>query len=427
MEQDKSGLLMSRLKQETETLHKRIQALPFFTSLTSGTLPLAAYVNQLRVFATAFGALEHETASITEPAIRAVLDAGESRFTHLLRDLGCFGHKMVPEIISVKRHADAMASRIRLLSIEDPVSLLGYIYVLQGTVLGNRVHLPDIKRTFNIDSTNGAAFYEGYGNRLSEYWNTFVNLMNSFTTEKEITGRILAAAHEAFGFLQDIHASLFPLPTPDGMTFTATSLNPEAGSHEVPADEREIAAAITAGKLCREEFPYFDERYGERGKRFTDSDAAWLATLTALTPPLIISQVAWLGAVLASRGMPRITMERQLVYLHKELGKTVPEKQNEYDKLLGAVSWLEKERLRHIGAEMFDSLCQAFISNSGNELGGRMKKTGSLIVSAVCDEKAGIEMAVQGLEAWLTDAERFNAAWCSAVSETIAQARTVAV
>ncbi len=427
MEQDKSRLLMFRLRQETEPLHKKIQELPFFTALTCGTLPLASYVNQIRAFAAAFGTLEHETRSGAEPSVRAVLDAGESRFTHLLRDIACFGYKMIPEIISVKRHADAMAARIRLLSIEDPVSLLGYIYVLQGTVLGNRVHLPDIKRTFNVDASNGAAFYEGYGNRLSDYWNTFVNLMNSFTADRAVAGRILAAAHEAFGFLQDIHACLFPLPAADGMTFTSTSLNPEAGNHAVPADEREIAAAITSGKLCREEFPYFDERYGERGKRFTDSDAAWLTTLTALMPPFIISQVVWLSGVLASRGMPRITMERQLVYLHKELGKTVPEKQNEYDKLLGAVSWLEKERLRHIGSEVFNSLCQAFIAKTDNELGGRMKNTASLIVSAVCDEKSGIEMAVPGLEAWLTDAERFNAAWCSAVRETIAQARSVAV
>ena len=30
------------------------------------------------------------------------------------------------------------------------------------------------------------------------------------------------------------------------------------------------------------EFPYYQERYGERGKRFSDSDTCWLVTLTNL-------------------------------------------------------------------------------------------------------------------------------------------------
>jgi hypothetical protein len=59
----------------------------------------------------------------------------------------------------------------------------------------------------------------------------------------------------------------------------------------------------------------------------------------------MITQVAWLGGVLASRGMPRITLERQLFYLHEELIKAVPDRQADYDQLLVAVSWLEKERL----------------------------------------------------------------------------------
>jgi hypothetical protein len=334
---------------------------------------------------------------------------------------------MIPEIINVKRHADAMASRIRLLGIEDPVSLLGYVYVLQGTILGNRVHLPDIQRTFKVGRTNGAAFYAGYGDQTDECWALFATLMNSFDAVDETTGRILTSAREAFAFLEEIHTALFPLPAADGMIFTSTSLNPEAGNHAVPADEREIAAAIIAGRLCREEFPYFDERYGERGKRFTDSDASWLATLARLTPPLIISQVAWLGGVLASRGMPRITLERQLFYLHEELVKAVPGKQTDYDRLMEAMSWLKKERLRHISAEMFDSLCHAFATKTGNELGGKMKGTGSLIVSAVSDEKAGIAAAVPGIEAWLTDAGRFSAEWNTAVRETIARARSSVV
>jgi len=62
-----------KLKKETQPLHARLKKLPFITSLSSGTLPLASYVKQLRVFATAFGTLEHETATILEQSIRVIL------------------------------------------------------------------------------------------------------------------------------------------------------------------------------------------------------------------------------------------------------------------------------------------------------------------------------------------------------------------
>ena len=419
--------LIDRLKHETQLLHTRLENLPFFAALANGTLPLASYMNQLRAFATAFGTLEHAKTSLQEPAIRALLEVGESRFTHLLRDLGCFGDKMIPEIIGVKCHADAMAARIRLLGLEDPVALLGYVYVLQGTTLGNRVHLPDIQRICTVEKTGGDEFYTGYGDQTDEFWHVFASLMNSFGWGDETNERILTAAREAFCFLEDIHTALFPLPEADSMMFSATSINPEAGNHAVPSDKRELVAALTAGRLCREEFPYFEARYGDRGNRFTDSDAAWLATLAQLTPPLIISQTAWLGGVLASRGMPRITLERQLIYLYEELVKAVPDKQSDYSRLMEAVLWLKNERLRHISAETFDTLCHAFAAMTDGESGGRMKGTGLIIVSAVSDEKAGIAAAVASIESWLTDVERFSAKWCTAVRETIAQARSVAV
>ena len=425
MEQSNPTHLMHRLKQKTQPLHAKLEKLPFITALSNGTLPLASYVNQLRAFATAFGTLEHETSTILEPSVRTVFGAGESRFSHLLRDLSCFGDKMIPEFIKVKRHTEAMAARIRLLGVEDPLALMGYVYVLQGTVLGNRVHLPDITRSFNIDCSNGAAFYAGYGSRTDEYWEIFSSLIHSFDSGEEVTERILAMALEAFAFMEDIHIALYPVPASDSIAFTATSLNPEAGNHAVPADGSEIAAAITAGRLCREEFPYFDARYGDRGKRFTDSDAAWLVTLTSFSTPLMISQVAWLGGVLASRGMPRITLERQLTYLHEELLKVDTGKRIEYDRLMDAVSWLNNERLRKITEENFNSLGKSFAALSGNELGGSMKGTGYLIVSAVCDEMAGIAAAVPSIESWLMDADRFSKEWCAAVQKTIAQARSI--
>ena len=426
MTNDHRPTLMALLKRETHILHTGLEGLPFFPALAEGSLPLAAYVNQLRALATVFGTFEHQLADSDEPALQVLQGYSESRFSHLLRDLGCFGSQMIPEVTTVKHTADDMAARIRLLSVEKPVALLGYAYVLHGTILGNRVHLPDVQKTFNLTGTGGASFYTGYGDQTDEQWAGFASLVNTAGEAGADTGVILAAAQEAFRLLHAIHAALFPLPSDADLNYFATSLNPEAGNHAVPADERGIRAAMAAAQTCREAYPYFDVRYGERGKRFADSDAAWLAALVELPPSDIITQVAWLGVVLASRGMPRITLEHQLSCLHEELIAADPDRQRKYDRLLAAITWLRNERIRQIPEKTAAELAEAFTAAIGLELAGTLRGTGMLIVSAVCDEKAGITEAVSSIEPWLTDSNRFPAGWIAAVRDTIAEAREMA-
>lgn len=419
--------LMELLKRETHELHVGLATLPFFPALAGGTLPQASYVNQLRALATVFGTLEHEIDGVSEPVVVAVRGLGESRFCHLLRDLGCFGGQITPEVVAVKRGADTMASKIRLVSLETPAALLGYAYVLQGTVLGNRVHLPEVQRAFGLSGTSGASFYAGYGERTDGFWAVFGRAVDGAVAGGADAGQVVGSAREAFGFLHDIHAALYPLPAAEDMKFFATSLNPEAGNHAVPADGREIAAAVAAARACRDAYPYFEARYGERGKLFAQSDAAWLAALVELPPPAVVAQAAWLGGVLSSRGMPRVTLEHQIASLHEELVKANPDRKADYDRLLGAAEWLRGERVRQIPEDACDRLAGAFAEATDRELGGSMRGTGLIVVSAVCDEMAGIAGAVASIEPWLTDGDRFPEGWVAAVRETIASARAMAV
>lgn len=205
--------------------------------------------------------------------------------------------------------------------------------------------------------------------------------------------------------------------------FTASMLNPEAGQHAVPQDPKEIEAALAAEKKCVQEFPYFRERYQERGKSFGRSDVAWLATLADLPPTQLLAQVEWLGTLLGNRGMPRITLERQLELLHAELAAAVPAKAGTYKGLLEAAGSLKAERLRQITEELFNRLTEDFRAATENEMQGRFRGVGKLIISAVCDQEAGIANAVGSLKPWLTDPARFSPEWIKAVLETFEQAK----
>ena len=94
----------------------------------------------------------------------------------------------------------------------------------------------------------------------------------------------------------------------------------------MPSDPREIEAAVEAGNVTWERYPYYEWRYGERGRRYTASDSAWLATLSLLDQENVDQQVHWLGRVLAVRGMPRLLLRDHLRTLYQYLCAAAPEK-----------------------------------------------------------------------------------------------------
>jgi hypothetical protein len=194
----------------------------------------------------------------------------------------------------------------------------------------------------------------------------------------------------------------------------AAGLNPDAGWHSVTADAIELAAAQRANERSLAAFPYFEERYGERGRRFGLSDGAWLVTVTSLPAAEALTQIRWLGAVLSTRGMPRLLLEEHLRYLHEELGRD-----RKYRILGSAAGVLRKERESAIPHRAARRIAEEFDRASG----GRLARFGEILTAAVADERNGIELAVSSVEAWATDPGRFPPKWIAASRAAIAAAR----
>jgi len=422
MKQSQHPTLMDSLKKAIADKHARMEALPFIAALTKGRLPLESYVGLLRAMAVIHGTFEHELDQIHSGAIRTVLLDRPSRLIHLRKDLSIFEQQLIPDIEAVVGHTRKMAERIRLYRVEQPTDLLGIIYVLEGMNLGNAVHLHDVLNCIGSKTFGNAYYYAGYGRETAKYWQAFCDAMNSLHIDEDGCKRIIQVALDFFDQLETLFSALYPTEN-TRMVFTAGMLNPEAGDHAVPDNATEIAAAVLAAKKCREEFPYFDERYQERGRSFGKSDAAWLASLVVLPETQLLSQVEWLGRVLGNRGMPRIILERQLELLYEELALATPTKTELYKGLLAAAIKLKAERLSFIPEKVFSDLAREFHLATEGELQGRLKRTGDLIVSAVCDDSAGITDAVNSLLPWLIDAQRFSPQWIVAVKQTLGLAR----
>lgn len=206
-------------------------------------------------------------------------------------------------------------------------------------------------------------------------------------------------------------------------TIPASSINPAAGSYPVTSDPRELEAARRAGNASVAEFPYYLERYGERGRRFGASDGAWLVALCDFGAEHVRAQVLWLGTVLASRGMPRWLLERHLQVLHAELVRALPGNAERYAALLDAAALLRDLRRARISEEDFRELDEAFAARAEPGLVERMPAMGAILAAAVADEADGLAGAVRSVEVWAADRAAFPESWTSAVRATIAGAR----
>ena len=169
-----SDKLMLRLKIETKEYHTKLESLPYFNALIEHRLPLECYVNQLRALSVIHGVLENEISASSDTRVSSVWDDDLRKLSLLEEDLAFFEPRVISDARSSVEAAIAMTEKIRLRRIENPHSLLGYLYVLEGSTLGNSMHRPDISATFHLDELNGCHYYSSYHKQVQIHWNHFL-------------------------------------------------------------------------------------------------------------------------------------------------------------------------------------------------------------------------------------------------------------
>lgn len=408
--------LSGRLREAVGPIHERIERLPFFAALSARTLPLERYVDQLRAMAVVEATLERVLLSSRHPAVAAARDAVPSRLEALLSDLASFDRRgPLPDDPAPAATALELSRALLLLSAERPAALLGPLYVSTGMTLGNLVHLEDARA---CAGGGGTGWYEGHGAGTGPAFRRFCSVLDELALAPGEAASAVEAAVACAEGLERVHAVLDPATRPL-RRFLATTLNPEAGAHPVPTDPSEMAAALRAGARCLEEHPYFLSRYGERGRRFTGSDAAWLVSLTALPPADVSGQVGWLASVLSRKGMPSLLLERQLVLLAEELrAGGVP---RDAGVLEAAARELAGRRREALPEEVAARLAETFVASCGHGSGAEWRAAAGLLLAAAADEATGLAGTVRAVTEWYRG-PRHPATWNEAVDVLVRDA-----
>jgi hypothetical protein len=206
-------------------------------------------------------------------------------------------------------------------------------------------------------------------------------------------------------------------------TTIAAAINPFAGVHPVTASSAELEAVRRATEASLREAPYYLERYGERGRLFGGSDGAWLVTLCRGDAAFVEKQVLWLGRVLAARGMPRWLLQRHLELLHEELVRAVPDHGGRYHAMIDVCALLRDQQRQHLAEADCRAIAAAFETNADPAWVARLPNMGRILAGAVADEAAEIPNAVESLEGWAADPDRFPPRWIAAVRAALTNGR----
>lgn len=423
MEQTLTTGFRAELKQGTNNLHQEAHTVPYFKALLKNDLPLIAYVGHLKGLAIVYGALEQHMLSTDGLLLKPYLTHYLRKLPLLLADLEALDGSHTPDILPTVSQALTMADTIMVYSISKPYALLGYLYTLDGSLNGGSILKKHVTTTLNLSGETGIRYFSSFGTNYRDFWMNFLQALDNTLPDDAAREAVIQGAEEAFKGLIALYRTLYPIEEANLGTHI-TSLNPEAGHYPITTDPHEIEAAIKAGLACWSHYPFYEERYGERGRRFAISDAAWLVGLCELPVEVAVEQVRWLANFLSIRGMPSITMEMQLHTLHHELGVRSPHNKPRYHNLLEMAKILKVARLGVFDQATFVEADTLFYDQlSVNKMGNkRLEKLsrhmGSLMASSLVDAALGQQASRIAFESWLMDEGLFPVSWTEAVKTT---------
>lgn len=400
-----------RLREATQQEHRRLERYPFFRAAMDQSLPKASYVAWLRAMTAIVAVLEQAAETAAHPAVSRLWRPEMRKLPLLRADAAFFDAEPVVADRAVAPVVELIET-LRRWAAQDPARLTGVLYVFEGSNLGGAVLREKLAAQYGLQG-KGVSWLSADRPSLDARWRAFCRRLDALELGEDAESRAVEAAKQVFRMLGRIVDVLYPLERDTYAVMQA--LNPSAGRHEGTNDPREIVACFDAGDRTLEEFPYLVERFGERGRLFAHSDSAWLVLLTHDTEESAAKQIDWLARLLAYRGMPSVLLETHLRRLHAALVEAVPERRKRYRGLIRLSDRLRSRRLAAL--PRFNQIARSF------PLSQPLPHMGRVIASAVADERGGVDNAVETVESWLTDSERFPAEWIAAVRRTIARAR----
>lgn len=199
--------VMERLRTETRDLHESAESHDFQRRLAGGAVSRGEYGQWLGQMLLIHRALEDRLEPCIDSDERfAAVKRGQFQVPHLLADLDA----LELDASSLKR-LDAtsdLVARIEADAEAEPLRLLGYHYVLEGSNNGNRFISRALLPSLGLERDRGGRYLDPYGSEQPAVWKRFKADMSEVGFSSDEKDLLVDAARTMFESIGDLSAEL---------------------------------------------------------------------------------------------------------------------------------------------------------------------------------------------------------------------------
>lgn len=207
MNPDASGIMLT-LRESTASHHRLAEQHEFQQQFVRGTLPRPLYVQWLGQLLHIHAALEAhlDWLVVRNPQLKSVFDEGRRKVVPLQKDLAFLGSAEDQPALPAAR---AMVARTEQLATEQPMALLGILYVLEGSTNGSKFIARKVRPAYELPPTGeGSAYLDPYGDMQPARWQEFKAAMDALNLPAAEVKPIVLAAQQTFDSIRELGAEL---------------------------------------------------------------------------------------------------------------------------------------------------------------------------------------------------------------------------
>lgn len=190
--------IMDILRESTKELHDSAEGNHFQKLLGSGKVPVPQYT----VYLEQLYFMHHKLADLlsrkkaSSEAISKVVNEHHLDLTAVKNDLAYFDRSI--ENAQPLRSTVELTSAMERTASDQPVALLGYLYVLEGSTNGAKFMAKNLRAGLSLPEEAGASYFDRYGARQRELWTAFKADMATVPFSGAETEAIVTRAKEIF-------------------------------------------------------------------------------------------------------------------------------------------------------------------------------------------------------------------------------------
>ncbi|MFQ3648921.1 MAG: biliverdin-producing heme oxygenase [Gemmataceae bacterium] len=202
--------LAARLQAAIRDLHSRIELLPIAQAMAHGTIGRQEYGRLLSQLRFAHRALEAVLPE--QPALESVYHPSMARATDLLTDLAALG--LLGAAQRVLPQTRSFAEEVAGPWAKSPASLVGCLYVLEGSRMGSMILAPRLAKAFGVPMLLGHGL--DYHIRDLEcrplLWRQFKTALEGLPFSEQQADTLVRAAERTMEHLYNIYAAVSDFP-----------------------------------------------------------------------------------------------------------------------------------------------------------------------------------------------------------------------